>query len=397
MMECWRVIRAGIDLSQIASPVDEPEQWLHDLRERLEHLCRRAGIKNNTNIGTLIHDTYEHVREKQRIGDLDYLIELFISEVRAFRESAAAAREPGNRPWTLTGSCQNDFFTLVRSPLRALLDLPNGGDYMAFAFEVLGVTGYTPHTFSEDYWAQIDTERFPNPAAAATHVLAEARKMKGEDQMNTPTVEVTAIPTIPAPDPDKVSPAEALVSLVANVIIDGHRVQVTARYGATPEMIADHIATLMSGLRQGAARSKTSYGVIEADGRDRVNWLKGQPAAPAPAPTNPTPNGASGGAQVTSSDAPNPARCGMIEVGTSYQGGKLQLKFTVDGMEHALNFTKGKGDMIKLLSNARKSDGTPFTDADLEIGRRYFGAWNVRWSTSEKDGKKFRNVEAVTA
>ena len=77
--------------------------------------------------------------------------------------------------------------------------------------------------------------------------------------------------------------------------------------------------------------------------------------------------------------------CAMIEIGTSYKGGKTQLKFHVDGFEHPLTFTREVGDMVKLL--------TPlgFTAAHIVIGKKYSVKARVTWEQNDK----YKNVVSV--
>lgn len=89
--------------------------------------------------------------------------------------------------------------------------------------------------------------------------------------------------------------------------------------------------------------------------------------------------------------------CVMIKIDASYEGKKPQLQFECDGMDTPLKFTKAPSEMVKLLSNVRKLDGTPFTDNDMQIGRKFPGQWAVVWDTNEKDGKTYKNVKAVQA
>lgn len=64
-------------------------------------------------------------------------------------------------------------------------------------------------------------------------------------------------------------------------------------------------------------------------------------APPQPQTSTPITNGEGGRGR---------AACAMIEVATSYTGGKTQLKFHCDGFEHPLTFTKEIGAMVKLLA-----------------------------------------------
>ena len=81
------------------------------------------------------------------------------------------------------------------------------------------------------------------------------------------------------------------------------------------------------------------------------------------------------------------ADCAMIEIGTSYKGGKTQLKFYVDGFEHPLTYTREVGDMVKLL--------TPlgFAAAHIVVGKKYAVKARVTWEQNDK----YKNVVSVQA
>lgn len=85
------------------------------------------------------------------------------------------------------------------------------------------------------------------------------------------------------------------------------------------------------------------------------------------------------------------AQCVLIEVGTSYSGGKPQLKFTCDGLEHPLTFTKPVGEMVKLLAPLG------YTAEHLTIGKKYGANCTVRYTeNTNADGKTYKNVQSVT-
>lgn len=88
----------------------------------------------------------------------------------------------------------------------------------------------------------------------------------------------------------------------------------------------------------------------------------------------------------------------MIKVGSSFNGGKPQLEFECDGFEHPLRYTKeSAGLLAQLLKDVRKLDGTPFTAADMETGKKHIGNWTIDWQKTEKDGKTYYNVMRVRA
>lgn len=100
-----------------------------------------------------------------------------------------------------------------------------------------------------------------------------------------------------------------------------------------------------------------------------------------PAPTIPAP----------AVSGPQRAQCVMIEIGTSYKGGKTQLKFNCNGFEHPLTYTKEVGDMVKLLAPLG------FTAAHIVVGQKYPVNCFVTYHESTNDGKTYKNVDKVEA
>lgn len=98
-----------------------------------------------------------------------------------------------------------------------------------------------------------------------------------------------------------------------------------------------------------------------------------------PAPATPTVTG------------PQRVQCVMIEIGTSYTGGKTQLKFNCNGLEHPLTYTKAVGDMVKLLAPLG------FTAAHIVVGQKYPVSCFVTYHESTNDGKTYKNVDKVEA
>jgi hypothetical protein len=88
---------------------------------------------------------------------------------------------------------------------------------------------------------------------------------------------------------------------------------------------------------------------------------------------------------------PQRVQCVMIEIGTSYTGGKTQLKFACDGMEFPLTYTKPMGDMVKLLAPLG------FTSAHIVSGKKYPVNCFVTYHESESNGKNYKNVDKVEA
>lgn len=90
-------------------------------------------------------------------------------------------------------------------------------------------------------------------------------------------------------------------------------------------------------------------------------------------------------------NSPQRAQCVMIEIGTSYSGGKTQLKFNCNGMEHPLTFTKPVGDMVKLLAPLG------FTAAHIVVGQKYPVNCFVTYHESVSGDKTYKNVDKVEA
>jgi hypothetical protein len=166
----------------------------------------------------------------------------------------------------------------------------------------------------------------------------------------------------------------------------GAQVQITMRAGIDAEIVK----------RVFNARAEFVEQVL----KDERGWTMQRTAAPnAEAPTPPThaaqiaaEAGASpqAVAEVQAARADNGrgvADCAMIEVGTSYKGGKTQLKFYVDGFEHPLTYTREVGDMVKLL--------TPlgFAAAHIVVGKKYAVKARVTWEQNDK----YKNVVSVQA
>lgn len=155
--------------------------------------------------------------------------------------------------------------------------------------------------------------------------------------------------------------------------------------------IEDQIDMLFSFVRDAAAKQlkpefvKTKASISQAADR-AVNVeapnMTNVPQAPT-APVAPQATAAPTG--------PMTAQCVMIEVGTSYQGGKTQLKFNCNGIEHPLTYTKEISDMVKLLAPLG------FTAAHIVVGQKYPVNCVVTYAETSKDGKTYKNVQNVKA
>lgn len=105
------------------------------------------------------------------------------------------------------------------------------------------------------------------------------------------------------------------------------------------------------------------------------------PSAPlAPPVINPPANGGT-----------REAQCVLIEVGTSYTGNKTQLKFTCNGMDFPLLFTKSVADMVTLLAPIG------FTPAHIVVGQKYPINCRVFYAENVRDGKARKDVQRVAA
>lgn len=111
----------------------------------------------------------------------------------------------------------------------------------------------------------------------------------------------------------------------------------------------------------------------------------------AEAPKSPAPMQAPAPVVTQQAAGPLVAQCVMIEIGTSYQGGKTQLKFNCNGIEHPLTYTREIGDMVKLLAPLG------FTAAHIVVGQKYPVSCRVTYHENSKDGKTYKNVDRVEA
>lgn len=151
------------------------------------------------------------------------------------------------------------------------------------------------------------------------------------------------------------------------VSASGFNFQTTVRGNPTRAEIIEHLETVKEAAIQ-------------------VIALKGQPkpvgqSSPTPTPAKDAPETAP-----ASNGGNHEAACAMLEIGTSYQGGKTQLKFHCDGMEHPLTYTKAVGEMVKLLAPLGH-----FTAEHIVPGKKYPIKAVVVWVQNEK----YRNVVAV--
>lgn len=84
------------------------------------------------------------------------------------------------------------------------------------------------------------------------------------------------------------------------------------------------------------------------------------------------------------------AQCVLIEVGTSYTGNKTQLKFTCNGMDFPLLFTKSPADMVTLLAPLG------FTPQHIVVGQKYPVNCKVLYVENVRDGKTRKDVQRVS-
>lgn len=83
------------------------------------------------------------------------------------------------------------------------------------------------------------------------------------------------------------------------------------------------------------------------------------------------------------------SQCVLIEVGMTRDGSKLQLRFTCNGLDRQLNYSKGVNDMAQLVAPIG------LTPAHLVNGQKYAIGCIVKWQADTRDGKTYRNVIAV--
>lgn len=86
--------------------------------------------------------------------------------------------------------------------------------------------------------------------------------------------------------------------------------------------------------------------------------------------------------------------CVLIKCVKSYQAGKPQLEFEVDGFEKPFRFTQEKWEQLTKVLKAH-TNGREFTAADMAEGKKYAGNWVLDWEKKTKDDKTFWNVLAL--
>lgn len=229
----------------------------------------------------------------------------------------------------------------------------------------------------------IDDDFAPTSTPAKTNVQnapisnQEASNLNETQSTGVKTSEVVEMPPKAAiPIEEKHYHTEAPYSCNFRMI-DPHGVEAqhTVRANSVREGIAEYEWLLNYMLSHG-------YTIANANGRT----YSSAPTASAPVPSNG--NGASGDSGIVP--------CMMIEVGTTFMGGKPALKFSCDGFENPLQYAKQTGEMVKLLGKVKQSNNAPFTAEDLVVGKKYGGAWRVAWKDAMgSDGKMHHNVESV--
>lgn len=177
----------------------------------------------------------------------------------------------------------------------------------------------------------------------------------------------------------KPSSREAPFSLTFHMIDKyGCQFQATMREGITKETIRQVFEA-----RQGFIE-------LALDNGYRIPGKSADVAPSTPSPSAPPPPTASTSvppppAAPVNGNGAQESLCQMIEVGTSFTGGKPQLKFHCKGMDHPLSFTKPIGEMAKLLAPLG------YTQAHIVVGEKYPASAMVKW----EQGEKYRNVLAV--
>lgn len=168
---------------------------------------------------------------------------------------------------------------------------------------------------------------------------------------------------------------EAPFSLTFHMIDKyGCQFQATIREGITKEIIKQVFEA-----RQGFIELALDNGYRIPGKAADVAPSTPSPSAP-PSPSVPPPPAAP-----VNGNGAQESLCQMIEVGTSFTGGKTQLKFHCKGMDHPLSFTKPMGEMAKLLAPLG------YTQAHIVVGEKYPASAMVKW----EQGEKYRNVLAV--
>lgn len=153
----------------------------------------------------------------------------------------------------------------------------------------------------------------------------------------------------------------------------GGAFQATIREGATKEVIKHVFETRQAFIELALDNGYRIPGRMQEVAPTQPN----APVTVAPPPPPVPANGNNGQAQES--------LCALIEVGTSYQGGKTQLKFHVNGLEHPLTYTKEVSEMAKLLAPLG------YTAAHIVVGQKYATSCMVKWN----QGEKYKNVLAV--
>ena len=186
----------------------------------------------------------------------------------------------------------------------------------------------------------------------------------------------------------EVSPEEASTNFYWNFgKHEVFKIQTTIRGNPTTEEVNEHIASAIAGMKL----------VIDAGGH-ATGYAEKQ--SPAPGIDSATAAALETGKAVTPPPVSTPtltqntageriAHCAMIEVGTSYQGGKTQLKFHCEGMDYPLTYTKAVSDMVKLLSVVGNFAG------QLEVGKKIALPCLVIWNETQNGEKKYKNVIRV--
>lgn len=118
-------------------------------------------------------------------------------------------------------------------------------------------------------------------------------------------------------------------------------------------------------------------------GNGHVALVPATPVASVPVPPPPP-------SQPTAQAQSTTVQCQMIEVGTSYQGNKTQLKFHCNGMDKPLTYTKSVDEMAKLLAPLG------YTVAHIVVGQKYPASALVTYiPKTNTDGKTYNNIVSV--
>lgn len=207
-------------------------------------------------------------------------------------------------------------------------------------------------------------------------------------------------PTIELNKGATMSDSPDLGSVWTVVIINGHAMHITAKKGETPDDVANNVFTVLDGLKKVFADERCkSYGPV-LDGRDKVEYLKGEakaaqppalsPAAPPTLPPTPQPAD-------TSADSKGrvPGQTGTSKitgVEKKKESGNVVIELWAAGKyaEHRLKLDTEHAFLRALGYDVDK----------MEVGERYAVNWIADWVVSGNranngQGNYYLNVTGI--